>query len=461
MFHRFSIFLFAVCSCVAWADEFTDLSNTFGVTTRLIGTHQVATNDPNTLLPINFWLPQYEGQPALGVPLSNPHMAQADAFGNIYIADKASHTVLKITTDGNIHTFAGMHTAGFNGDGPAQATTLLLNNTNGLFVFPNGVVYLLDPGNRRIRRVGTDGVMTTIVYDPEPNWYPSGRGLWVSPDEQLIFYTNEFAPVPPSIIADGAVVKKWTPTGGIEVICNKAMGFRNPANLAVNPVDGKLWVTDRAEEDATKLETGLFRIDAVNTRTRMTGNFNASAAVDGRLALNSFIDQPRGIAFLPNGAYFLCGHKEGSVWYVDTTGVLHKYLRGRGSGDVYALSDGLHPPLTLSDYFRQPRAVALAPNGNLLVVCCDSGFVFKVNNAMAGHLPSDLKPVSLDADGLHLNWSGLFSRGYRVQRTWSLLPADWQDIGASGGAPTGVPSTFVDPAVTGHTIGFYRLLPSL
>ncbi len=391
-------------------------------------------------------------------------MAQADAFGNVYIADKASHSVLKITPDGTLHTFAGMHTAGFNGDGPAQATSLYLNNTNGLFVFPNGTVYVLDPGNHRIRRVGTDGVMTTIVNDPEPNWYPSGRGLWVSPDEQLIFYTNEFAPVPPSLIADGAVVKKWTPQGGIEVICNKAVGFRNPANLAVNPTDGLLWVTDRAEEDLTKLATGLFRIDGVNARTRMTGHGGPNADPlpnDGQLALNSFIDQPRGLAFLPNGAYFLCGHKDGSVWYVDTAGVIHKYLRGKGSGDTYSLSDGLHPPLTAIDYFRQPRAVSLAPNGDLLVVCNDSGFVFKVNNALPGHLPSDLRPTALGTDGLHLNWSGLFGRGYRVQRTWSLSPADWQVIGASGGMPSGVPSSFVDADALGHTLGFYRLLPSL
>jgi len=395
-------------------------------------------------------------------------MVQADAFGNVYIADKASHSVLKITPDGNIHTFAGTHTAGFNGDGPAQATTLMLNNTNGLFVFPNGTVYLLDPGNHRIRRVGTDGVMATIVNDPEPNWYPSGRALWVSPDEQLIYYTNEFAPVPPSIIANGAAVKKWTPQGGIEVIYENLMGpqgqllgFRNPANLEVNPVDGKLYVCDRAEEDATKLETGLWRIDGLNQRTRITGNFNNSAPVDGQLAVNSFIDQPRGLAFLPNGAYFLCGHKDGNVWYVDTAGVIHKYLRGKGSSDTFSLLDGVHPPLLAINYFCQPRAVSLAPNGDLLVVCNDSGYVFKVNNAMAGHLPSDLKPTALGIDGLYLNWSGLFGRGYRVQRTWSLNPADWQLIGAAGGTPLGVPSSYVDADATGHAQAFYRLQPSL
>ena len=74
-------------------------------------------------------------------------------------------------------------------------------------------------------------------------------------------------------------------------MCSKAVGFRNPANLAVNPVDGKLYITDRAEDDTTKIATGLFRIDGPDNRTRITGNITQPLAADGQLAINSFIDQ--------------------------------------------------------------------------------------------------------------------------------------------------------------------------
>src|SRR5690349_6517357 len=37
---------------------------------------------------VNEWMTGFEGQPALGAELSRPHMAAADAAGNIYIADK-------------------------------------------------------------------------------------------------------------------------------------------------------------------------------------------------------------------------------------------------------------------------------------------------------------------------------------------------------------------------------------
>ena len=195
------------------ADEFPDLAASFGTTRTLAGVHHATTSNPDGTA-INFWTPDFEGATATTVGLSNPHMACADAYGNVYIADKAGQAVLKITTDGLIHTFAGTHVGGFNGDGPAPATSLQISNVNGLFVFPSGIVYLLDPGNHRIRRVDTDGTMTTIVNDPEPEWYPSGRALWVSPDETLIYYTHEYPAVPPSSIADGAVVKRWTTTNG-------------------------------------------------------------------------------------------------------------------------------------------------------------------------------------------------------------------------------------------------------
>ena len=448
------------------ADEYSDLVNSFGTVTNIIGKPQTVTNNPDGT-GINFWQPAFEGAPADTVALSGPHIAAADAFGNLYIADKTSHSILKITPDGLLHTFAGTHVAGFNGDGPAPANTLQLSNPNGLFVFPDGTVFLLDPGNHRIRRVGTDGMMTTIVDDPEPNWHPSGRGLWVSPDRQTIYYTNEFAPLVVGGVADGSVVKKWTLAGGIEVVCGKDTGFRNPGNLAVNPIDGKLYVTDRAEDDTTKTAQGLFRIDGSDARTRITGDIAQPVAGEGQLIANSFIEQPRGIAFLPNGAFFICAHKGSGgadVWYADTAGVLHRYIHGRGTRDYFNLTNTLHPPLTGiapngQEWLSQPRAVTIAPNGNLICVSNDSGFVFTVNSVAPPPLPANLRPVQRAADGLHLTWSGIFGRGYRVQRSAELLPQNWQVIGAAGG-PAGL-LEFIDPAATPLSHAFYRLAPSL
>ena len=86
----------------------------------------------------------------------------ADRAGNIYIADKNSHSVLRVDTNGAIFTHAGTHVGGFNGEGPAAATNLQLNFPNGLWVRADGTVYVLDTENGRVRRVTTNGVMSTL-----------------------------------------------------------------------------------------------------------------------------------------------------------------------------------------------------------------------------------------------------------------------------------------------------------
>jgi len=74
----------------------------------------------------------------------------------VYIADKNSHSILRIAPDGTIQTHAGTHTGGFNGDGPAAATDLNLNFPNGEWVRADGIIYVFDTDNGRIRRVNTN-----------------------------------------------------------------------------------------------------------------------------------------------------------------------------------------------------------------------------------------------------------------------------------------------------------------
>jgi DNA-binding beta-propeller fold protein YncE len=221
-----------------------------------------------------------------------------------------------------------------------------------------------------------------------------------------------------------------------------------------------LYVCDRAEEDLTKIATGLFRIDGPDEVTRITGNITQPLAADGQLAINSYLDGPRGIAFRPDGSYFICGHKDGNVWFVDTAGILHLYLRGKGSKDGYSLPEGQHPPLTAAQYFAQPRAVALAPNGSLLVVCNDSGFVFQVSGASPPTTLTGLQLSARGTNGVRLIWLGVFGRGYQVERTFNLAAESWQPIGAVGGNPAGY-TEFIDAEPATRPQCSYRVLPSL
>ena len=85
-----------------------------------------------------------------------------DASGNLYIADYWNQRVRKVTSDGNITTVAGDGTQGFSGDGEA-ATSAELNLPTAITVDDSGNIYIADSGNNRIREVNTNGVITTVA----------------------------------------------------------------------------------------------------------------------------------------------------------------------------------------------------------------------------------------------------------------------------------------------------------
>ena len=84
------------------------------------------------------------------------------------MADVGNDRIRKIDTNGIITTVAGSGVIGFSGDGgPAISAALNLkhgaNFSNNLAVDSSGNLYLSDYGNRRIRKVDSNGVITTVA----------------------------------------------------------------------------------------------------------------------------------------------------------------------------------------------------------------------------------------------------------------------------------------------------------
>jgi sugar lactone lactonase YvrE len=332
---------------------------------------------------------------------------------------------------------AGTHTQGFNGDGPADATTLQINGPNGLYCLPDGTLYIYDAGNHRIRRLDTAGQMTTVINDMDPFYSFIGRGLWVSPAENLIYY------------ADGTVIKRWSPGESPTVV---ASDFLELGNIAMHPISGLLYVTDRASTNA--VQSAVYRIETDGTATRVAGNGSTTGGGDGFAALSTGLDQVRGITFRPNGGYFLCTHKGGHVWYVDTAGIIHLYLEGRGNNDVRA-GDGLHPPIFF-DVMSEPRSVTLTPRGDLLIVTNDSGYVRVVKSACPPPVP-ELGPVTWLAQGLRVSWSSQPTVPYIVERTTDLTDESWEVVAVE--TASGATTEFIDPLASQSARAFYRVSP--
>ncbi len=86
-----------------------------------------------------------------------------DLKGNIYISDLGNNKIRRIDTNGIITTFAGSDTAGgYMGDnGPSTAA--LLRGPEGIITDDIGNVFFSDCGNFVVRKIDTAGIITTIV----------------------------------------------------------------------------------------------------------------------------------------------------------------------------------------------------------------------------------------------------------------------------------------------------------
>ena len=114
-----------------------------------------------------------DGGSATVAQLSLPVGVALDGSGNLYIADTSNNVIRRVTTDGNIATFAGNGTPGLVGDG-GPATSANLNDPETVAIDSAGNLYIADTLNNVIRKVSTGGTITTIAGNGDPGY--SGDG---------------------------------------------------------------------------------------------------------------------------------------------------------------------------------------------------------------------------------------------------------------------------------------------
>ena len=100
--------------------------------------------------------------------------------GSLYFADQGNNRIRRVGPDGVITTVAGGgdgHWEGIyhsDGDG-APATDAILDEPTDVAVGPDGSLYFADSGHNRIRRVDSEGIISTVagrifIFTPGDNY---------------------------------------------------------------------------------------------------------------------------------------------------------------------------------------------------------------------------------------------------------------------------------------------------
>jgi sugar lactone lactonase YvrE len=311
------------------------------------------------------------GGAATNAKLWNPEGVAFDASGNLFIADFFNNRIRKVNTNGIITTVAGGNnvSGSFGGDGGA-ATNASIFYPSCLAFDAYGNLFIADNGNDRIRKVDTNGIITTVAGNRYGSFGGDGgvatnASLALPQGVALDTYSNLF-------IADtfNNRIRKVDTNGIITTVAgNGSPGYFGDGGAATNAglyhpqgvtfdAYGNLFIADCSNNRIRK-------VDANGIITTVAGNGSATYYGDGSVATNASIYAPYGVAFDAFGNLFIADTGNNRVRRMDTNGIITT-VAGTNSA-AYAGDGGAATNASL----YTPIGVTFDASGNLFIA--DSG----------------------------------------------------------------------------------------
>jgi sugar lactone lactonase YvrE len=347
-----------------------------------------------------------DGQPATAAQLNAPTGVSVDTTGNIYIADSKNNRIREVQS-GIMSTIAGTGVPGFSGDFNL-ATSAQLQLPTVVNWAQNGVIYLLDSNNFRVRQILPNKVISTvaggggsipanspqgITTDPSSNLFVAdgthfifkstpafiissfaGNGLAYSivdnvpgPTSQLVLPEGLAVDATGTYIADRGEARIRKTIAGGNIISPPGGTAIGPAGVAVDPA-GNMYIADAGGNVLVKVSNGA--------ATTIAGNGTSGAGGDNGLATNAQLNQPNGVAVDNAGNVYIAdtlNHKIRKITVA--TGVITTIAGNNSAG--FAGDNG---PST-SSVLNQPSGLVLDSASNLYIADTGNNRIRKITAA--------------------------------------------------------------------------------
>jgi subtilase family serine protease/sugar lactone lactonase YvrE len=313
--------------------------------------------------------------PAILASLNFPIGLAVDPSGNLYIADANNCAIRKVDTNGIITTVAGTGVCGYAGDG-GPATSARIYYPYGLALDAKGNLYIADPDNYRIRMLAPDGTLSTVAGNGKCCY--SGDG-GPATSAEIYFPTGVAVDSTGNLYiadSDNARIRMVNPSGMISTIAGTGVsGFAGDGGVATS---ARLATPEGVAVDPSGniyiADTGNSRIRTVNTGGTISTSVGGSIN-DGGLAVQSLLSKPSGVVRDAAGNTYVSDAGNQLVRKVTSTGLITT-VAGTGSGGF----SGDGGPATAAQ-LNAPQQLALDGAGNLYIADSGNARIRRIDSA--------------------------------------------------------------------------------
>lgn len=290
---------------------------------------------------------------------NNPSGISMDASGNLFVADVGNHSIRKISPIGEVSTFAGNGTRGFNDGIGGEAT---FASPNSVAVDASGNTYVADRDNNCIRKISPSGEVSVFVGNRTAG-FADGKG-----DEALFNAPNSVAidALGNLYVADfnNHCIRKVSPSGVVSVFAgsgekgfNNGNGtlatFNNPYGVAID-ASGNLYVADFNNHSIRKISPDGKVIT-------IAGN-GIAGYVDGAAEESQF-RYPRDMTIDMSGNVYVVDEGNNRIRVITPSGIVTTI-----AGSTIGYTDGRNEKAL----FSRPCGITIDASGNLYVADMDN-----------------------------------------------------------------------------------------
>jgi len=362
-----------------------------------------------------------------------------DGSDNLYVGDSGNHIIRKVTPAAVVTTYAGVANSAGSVDGSTVGALAKFNYPSGVVTSSNGSIFVVDNLNHIIRKVATNGDVTTFAGSPGVSGYvnDTGSAARFNQPQQIAIDSSDNL-----YVSDGFgsshTIRKITQAGLVTTLAGSgSAGSTNGTGTGAsfyNPVgvwataNGNLFIADHYNHCIRKI------VISSGVTTTFAGTCGSIGSTDGTGAAARFY-YPYGMAGDSSDNLYVADENNHTVRKITKAGVVTTLA---GKAGTAGSTDG-----SRGGRFYQPHDVVFASNGTMFVSDQENHLIRKVatDGTVSTFAGLAGTPGSTNGTGSAARFNGL--GGMAIDGSDNIYVGDNDNHCVRKITPAAVVSTFV------------------